>query len=86
MNTTTTTRSHNMITCTREQHHPTEFQPHKFCVEASDLGIAPGATLPGAIETDLGNAQPLILREVTEHGAGVYRQHCGCIELHVIND
>lgn len=75
-----------MITCTRHDHQPTEFELHRFCVEASDLGITPG-NFPQRIETDLGNGQPFLFVRVQDDGfTYVYAQQFGCVFLHVFND
>ena len=58
-----------------------------YSVCASDLGLRPGEW-PEQIDTNLGNGQPLILRdEPRGEGAGcVYTQQFGCIQVTVWND
>jgi hypothetical protein len=62
----------------------TEYEIHKFAVEASSLGLAPGEW-PERLETDLGNGQPFRRISFLPTG-GFYRQEHGCIELHLLND
>lgn len=71
-----------MLTITSE--NVTEHETHKFCVEASDLGLRPGE-LPRLIRTTLGNGQPFVL-EGFDESAMWYRQVWGCITLTVFND
>jgi hypothetical protein len=52
--------------------------------EASTLGIAPGAT-PRLIDTDLGNGRPFVFIQADDEVA-IYRQDCGSIDLHILND
>lgn len=73
-----------MITCNYEN-KPTEFETFRFCIDASELGIAPGAW-PRTIATDIGNGQPFVFVRAKGEEAVIYRQQLGCIELHVIND
>lgn len=58
----------------------------KFIIEASELGIAPGAQYPERIETDLGNGHPFLPKRVRHDGTRIYQQEFGCIFLHVLND
>ena len=75
------------ITCMRKEHQPTEFELHRFCVEASDLGIKAGQPFPRSIDTDLGNGQPFqFVRTQDEGFTYVYAQQFGCTFLHVFND
>jgi hypothetical protein len=62
----------------------TEFEPHKFCTEASSLGWKPGYW-PSTIETDIGNGRPFLCVSV-EDEAVHYKQEYGCCLLHVFND
>lgn len=66
-----------------------ELEAHRFCAEASTLGLPPGS-FPKVIETTLGNGQPLV-RESAEHSGGElvavnYWQTFGCVCLRVLND
>jgi len=62
----------------------TEIEPHKFCTEASSLGLKPGEW-PTRFETTLGNGLPLFI--FCNGGDGIYyRQQFGCIQLVVFND
>ena len=67
----------------------TEYAPHRFCVEASTLGLAPGQW-PASLQTSLGNKQPLLRGRPITHGGEFggynYEQSCGCIDLNVFND
>lgn len=62
----------------------TEFSVHKFSVEASTLGLAPGRW-PNVLETNLGNGQRFVLEDINDIG-GHYRQQYGCITLIILND
>lgn len=67
-----------------------ESEPHQFCVEASELGLPPGP-FPQAIETNLGNGQPLLIHRIErsaegELGAVKYRQQFGCTCVTIWND
>jgi hypothetical protein len=66
-----------------------EYELHKFCTEASSLGLKPGEW-PNSFDTEMGNKQPFIRQQAIMHKgefAGVaYRQQLGCITLHVLND
>lgn len=67
----------------------TEYEPHKFEVEASTVGLRPG-TWPERIPTNLGNQMDLRVSKVhTSWGkieSVVYKQEFGCIELVIQND
>lgn len=61
-----------------------EVEVHRFMIEASSLGLAPG-NFPDSIETDLGNGQPFLRQSITPHYA-YYIQALGCISLQLLND
>ena len=63
----------------------TEWEIHKYCVEASSLRWPPGY-FPKVIETNLGNGEAMYLERVDENQTHVYRQSLGCIILEVFND
>lgn len=63
----------------------TEIAVHRFCTEASTLGIKPGEC-PQVLETDLGNGQPLVLEAIGTGGEITYLQAFGCVKLVVLND
>lgn len=63
-----------------------ETETHKFIVDASVLGLAPGHW-PKTLETDLGNGLPFKRVRALPDDAGVlYCQEFGCIQLTVLND
>lgn len=70
--------------------HVTSYDVHRFCVEASSIGIRAGQPWPRTIETELGNGQPFTAFEVESNEDGLvsisYRQALGCIDLTVFND
>lgn len=61
-----------------------EHTTHHFTTEASDLGWPPGHW-PDRVETDLGNGQSLVLKQINSEQA-LYEQVAGCIEVTVYND
>lgn len=67
----------------------TEFEVHKFVVEASTAGLRPGEW-PTNIETNLGNGQKLVRSHAERHNgeltAVVYKQALGCITVNILND
>lgn len=63
-----------------------EIEVHEWWTEASQLGIAPGAAYPDALNTTLGNGQPFVFRGFDAHGTALYMQAFGCITLKVLND
>lgn len=68
----------------------TEFEPHKFIAEASDLGLTPGQW-PSHIATDMGNGLAFLRGEPKRNEADEitsvpYWQTAGCIDLEIIND
>jgi hypothetical protein len=62
----------------------TEFAPHEFSVDASDIDLRPGVW-PDRLTTDLGNKLPLV-RIALDETRGLYRQECGCVEVSILND
>lgn len=58
---------------------------HRFIIEASTLGLAPGQ-FPGKIDTTMGNGQPLVMGHAAPDGGYVYRQLLGIISVTVAND
>jgi hypothetical protein len=79
------------INIARGDQRVTEFEPLKFCTEASSLELAPDAPLPRTIETDMGNKEPFVFHHLQTDGAGellaiVYQQRFGCLRLHILND
>lgn len=78
-----------MCVCRVKRSQVREYEPHKFEVEASELGLRPGEW-PATLLTDLGNGQPLTLhKKLTSWGdleGLVYHQQFGCIELVIHND
>lgn len=68
----------------------TETEPHKFCTEASDLGLRPGEWPQTLHAPDLGNGLPLTLDHAEEKDGDLlwidYRQSLGIIRLRVFND
>jgi hypothetical protein len=63
-----------------------EIQVHQWSIDASELGIAPGAKYPATIETDLGNGQPFVINHFDGNGTALYQQALGCLLLKVWND
>jgi hypothetical protein len=63
----------------------TEHEAHRFCIDASDLCLPPGAA-PQTIGTTLGNRQPFVLERRDPDGTLHYRQSLGCITLTIFND
>jgi|SaaInlV_150m_DNA_3_1039698.scaffolds.fasta_scaffold159006_1 hypothetical protein len=57
----------------------------EYCVDASDLGLAPGAW-PMAMNTSMGNELPFVLDYQNDAGHFVYKQAGGCVSLLVFND
>ena len=55
-----------------------------FIAEASELEWSPGF-FPDKVDTDIGNQQPLVLKECNSQMA-LYSQVAGCIEVTVYND
>lgn len=68
------------------QRNAMELEPHRWCIDASELGIAPGAQYPAYIPTKLGNGQPFGFTHVDGNGSHHYAQPYGCIRLTVWND
>jgi hypothetical protein len=66
-----------------------EYKPHKFSVEASDIGLRPGEW-PRTLTTTLGNGLVLIAqrREVSDGNLlwVDYLQSYGYVWLHIYND
>lgn len=61
-----------------------ETQPHGWTVDASDLGIPPGAW-PRFIPTTVGNGMDFVISRIDGHSA-TYFQSCGICMLTVFND
>jgi hypothetical protein len=57
----------------------------RYLTEASDLCIPPGRW-PETIDTTLGNGLPFVAHSRDDHGAVLYKQQFGCVELLVLND
>lgn len=55
-----------------------------YVAEASSLGLPPGPA-PRRIGTDLGNGLAFELVDANDE-VWIYRQACGCIDLHILND
>lgn len=67
-----------------------EFRPHWFSTDASDLGLRPGQW-PEFIRTELGNKHTLVrwTKKLDEEGELLwvtYRQSVGCVLLRIYND
>lgn len=63
-----------------------EIETHRWTIDASELGLAPGAAYPAQIETDLGNGQPFIHTHFDGNQTAHYAQALGCLILKVFND
>lgn len=81
-----------MMAQTIDKNQLSEFSPHKFTTEASDLGLHPGQwpkTL--IVEPTMGNGQPFQIQRANRDGEGglqsvVYMQVNGCQQIEVFND
>jgi hypothetical protein len=73
-----------MTTVSHEQ--ATEYAPHRFSAEASELGLKPGQAYPEFISTEMGNGLDFLPFRIDAQGDRVYRQNFGCIELTVLDD
>lgn len=62
-----------------------EVSLHRFAIEASTLGLAPGQ-FPGRINTSMGNGQQFIMTRRDADGTHHYEQTLGCISLAILND
>lgn len=66
-----------------------EYEPHKFSVEASDIGLRPGEW-PRTMDTTLGNGIMLLAQRREVRDGDLlwvdYWQGAGCIQLRVYND
>jgi hypothetical protein len=69
---------------TRENAH--EVEVHQWCIDASELGLAPGDHYPVSLPTDLGNRQPFLFQHFDGNQTAVYEQQAGCLVLKVWND
>lgn len=63
-----------------------EYKQHRFHIDASEIGLAPGTPFPQQIETNAGNGAPFILREFSAEAGALYWQQHGCITLLIFND
>jgi len=63
-----------------------ELEVHRFGIDASDLGIRPGAAYPKTLPTNLGNGQSFLFHKFDGNGIALYRQELGCLTLEVFND
>lgn len=59
--------------------------PHHYIIEASTLGLRPGQW-PGAINTTMGNGQPLHQVRRLPDGGVRYGQAFGVVYVDVLND
>jgi hypothetical protein len=63
-----------------------ELETHRWYIDASELGIAPGAAYPAQIDTDLGNGRPFIFVKFDGNQTAIYEQEFGALHLKVWND
>lgn len=64
----------------------TEVETHRWCIDASTLGLGPGVEYPQHLLTTLGNGQPFVFDDFDRSGTAVYQQAMGCLTLKVFND
>lgn len=67
----------------------TEFEPHRFCAEAREIGLRPGEW-PEILPTEIGNKLPFLRRTKRVRDGDLlwvtYEQANGCVSLRVFND
>jgi hypothetical protein len=61
-----------------------EVEVHRWTIDASQLGLRPGAC-PRILQTVLGNGRPFLFVRTNEMG-WVFEQELGCLTLRVWND